>query len=65
VGLVSLSAETGQTLWCNLYVASNAGVVRPLEGDISVENSRFYYMIDINDYAHILVISTADGAIRR
>jgi hypothetical protein len=65
VGLLSVSADSGATLWYNIYVASNSGTVRPIDGAISIENSRYFYYISVNDYAHILVISTTDGAIRR
>jgi|LauGreDrversion4_2_1035121.scaffolds.fasta_scaffold42759_3 hypothetical protein len=65
VGLLSLSSETGLTLWCNLYVSSSGGTISPLDGDISIENSRYFMMVDINDWTHLLVISTADGSIRR
>jgi hypothetical protein len=61
-----MSADTGVTLWYNIYVSSNSPIVKPIDGAISIENTRYFYLIEVaNDYAHILVLSTADGAIRR
>lgn len=65
VGLLSMSTDVGATLWYNIYVVSSSGTVKPIDGGVTIDNSRYMYYIKVDTHAHILVISTADGTIRR
>lgn len=56
VGLLGLALDTGSTAWCNIYTSANTGTVVPVDGDISPDNVRYYFLVNVNNYAHILAL---------
>lgn len=48
VGLLSIQVDTGVVYWNNVYTPSTQFDVNPVDGDVSPDNIRYYYLVKSN-----------------
>ena len=58
VGLLVIAADTGTALSCNIYLTSLPGTVVPIGGEFSVDSSRYFYLVSMDEFTYILVLGS-------
>jgi hypothetical protein len=68
VGLISIVTDTGATNFVNVYTPATQFVAIPVDGDVSPDNIRYYYLLKetaVTKFGGILVVRIADGTVVR
>lgn len=66
VGLMSVQTDVGISYWVNVYTPTTQFAVVPVDGDVSPDNIRYYYLLKeatTTYYGGILILKVADGTI--
>ena len=67
-GLICMETVAGATIWVNVYTPTTQFNIAPVDGDVSPDNQRYYYLVKESLtylYGGIIVVKIIDGSVVR